>query len=820
MRHSVRSLSQSHLADGLVADLRLAFRVLSKNPGFAFISVLALGLGIGANTTIYSTLAAMVLHPLAVPEIERVLIIGEEVPRTGLESNVAPANFRDLAEHNSVFERVAAYQGRGWDANVTGAGAPERLEGYLVTPGFFPLLQVAPLLGRTFTEADPATAEVREVVISYGSWQKDFGADPNIVGRGIQLNGGQASIIGVMPHDFDYPIGAQIWAPLPMDSAGMKSRGDHTLDVIARLKPKVSLSQARAEMSTIAAALEQQYPATNAGRRFSSGFLRKEVLGETRHYILILMWSAVFVLLLACANVANLQLARTMGQQKELAVRLALGAPHWRIARQVLVESIMLSLTGGAVGLLIASWAIPVTRSAVPPFIVQHIAGIRNIKLDAEVLAFTAMTAVLTGIFAGLLPAIQACSRSILNEGLSQGVRGLSSAAAPRRSRSILVMAEVALALILLVGASLMVKGFRNLANRDPGYEANAALSLRVTLPEKKYGNARTRAEFYRSAAEKMAAIPGVESVGVARFLPSSWSWQTGSFSIENVDPPPGQQFRAGMQAVNPDFFRALRLPLLSGRLLTEQDGADSQPVVVISEIMARHYWPNNNPVGHRIRFAASDPWRTIVGVAGNIRQDTFDNGYRFTAYVPVAQAPPQSAGFILRTGRDPMLLATAARTAIQSVDSDQPVYDIRTLQQLISDNASGVQYSARMMFAFALIALVLAAAGIYAVMAYTVVQRTHEIGIRMALGAQHGDVLRMIIGNSVKLAAGGLLVGVPAAYGLMRLLASVLYGVVRLDMPMLLGLTVMLGATGAVAGLLPARRAARVDPLAALRDE
>jgi putative ABC transport system permease protein len=807
------------MTDALLRNLRLAFRTLRKKPAFSLISIVALGLGIGANTTIYSSLKAMVLHPLAVPEIDRVLIIGEAVSRTGWEGSVAPANYRDLAERNTVFECVAAIQGRGWDANVAGTEAPERLEGYLVTPDFFALMATPPLMGRTFTQADTTAGPVREAVISYGIWRTHFGADRDIVGRRLILNGGQATIIGVMPREFDFPIGAQIWAPMARDSPEMQSRGDHTLDVVARLKPKVSLDQARADMNATAAVLQRQYPATNAGRTFVAGILRKEILGETRHYIVILMWSAVFVLLLACANVANLQLARTMSQQKELTVRVALGASPWRIASQVLVESTTLSLAGGLAGVVMAAWAIPVTRAAVPPFIVQHIAGIKNIKLDGDVLVFTAVIALLTGILAGVIPAWQAGSASDLNAGLKEGLRGLSSVPVRRRSRSLLVMTEVALALILLVGASLMVKGFRNLVNRYPGYDAASALSMRVTLSETKYPTAAARAEFYGRATQRLAAIPGVEAAAAAKFLPSGWSWQTGSFSIENASPAPDEQLRAGMQAVSPDFLRVLRMTMRSGRFLTDHDGTDGVPVVAITETMARRYWPSADPVGHRIRFASTDPWRTIVGVTGDIRQNTFDDTFRPTAYVPIAQAPPLTAGFILRTAGDAISFAAAARAAIQSVDADQPTYDIRTLQQLIGDNASGVQYSAHMMLAFALIALALAAAGIYAVVAYAVVQRTHEIGVRMALGAQHGDVLRMVVGDSLRLVAAGLAIGAPLAYLLMRLMASLLVGVVRLEPSIVLSLTAALLVSGTLAGYFPARRATKVDPLAALRD-
>jgi len=818
-------LTEWHLLDTLRQDISFAFRVLWKKPAFSIVSVIALALGIGANSTIYSSLKAMVLRPLPFKDLNRILTVGETLPRQGINGlgwdgiNLAPANYRDLDERNTVFDRMAAFQRGGWDANISGAGTPERLEGSLVTPSLFPLLDTAPLLGRTFTKAESENGDVREVVISYSAWQRHFGADSGILGRTVVLNGSQAAIIGVMPSDFDFPAGTEIWAPLSTSSPEMNSRRDHTLTVIGRLKPEASLQQARVQLNTIAANLEQQYPATNAGRGFSLELLQEDIIGPSHPYIVILMWSAVFVLLLACANVANLQLARAIGQQRELAVRSALGASRWRIASQVLAESCLLSLAGGVGGLLLAVWAIPATRATVPDFIVQHVNGVKNIKLDGGVVAFTAVIAVLTGILAGLIPAWQACSTRDLTEALKEGVRG-TSGTTRRRSRALLVVTEVALALILLVGASLMLKGFRNLANRDPGYEATNALSMRVTLPDKNYPTAKARADFYDRAVEKLSAIPGVESAAAVKFLPSGWSWQSGNFTIENVVSRPNQEPWAGMQSASPDFFRMLRIPLRSGRFISHQDGADSLPVVVISEAMSHRYWPGDDPIGHRIRFGSAEPWRTIVGVVGNIRQEPFDVTFRSIAYLPMTQSPPPNAGIILRTTGDPMAFVGSARTALQRVDAQQPAYDFRTLQQLITDDTSGVQYSARMMFAFALIALLLAAAGIYAVMAYAVVQRTHEIGVRMALGAQHGHVLRMIIGNSVKLATGGLAIGVPIAFVMMRGLSSLLVGVIQLDITMLIVLTVMLGLVAVMAGYLPARRATQVDPMAALRVE
>lgn len=795
--------------------------MLWKNPAFSAIAIFALALGIGGNSTVYSSLQAMVLRPLAFKDLDRILIVHETLPRLGWgDLSVAPANYRDILEHNSVFEQMAALRGRGWDANLTGIGAPERLEGYQVTASFFPLLNMPPLLGRTFTDSEADSGSIQHSVISYGVWQRHFAGDPGVIGRTVTLNGSQATIVGVMPREFDFPMGTEIWAPLPTNTPEMNSRGDHSLMVMGRLKPHVSMERARAELGTLAASLTRQYPATNAGRGFGMSLLRKQVVGETRHFVIVLMWAAVFVLLLACANVANLQLARGLDRHKELAVRVALGAPRWRIARQVLVESLMLSLAGGLVGLLLASWAIPANRTRVPAFIIQHIAGIKNIRLDGGVLIFTAIMALLTGVIAGLIPALSASFSADVNEALKEAGRGSSSSPVRRHSSSMLVITEVALALVLLVGAGLMVKGFNNLLNKYPGYDAGSTLSMQVTLPDTKYADPRLRADFYDRAVQRLAALPGVEGAAAVKFLPSGWSWQTGSFTIEGTSPRPGELQTTGLQPVTPGFFATLRIPLRQGRFLSPQDGPDSTPVAVISDAMARGYWPRGDALGHRIRFKSDGPWHTVVGVVADIRQMTFDDTFRSTAYVPIVQSAPQSAGFILRASRDPISLAAAARAAIQSVDPDQPVYDVRTLQELISDNASGVEYSARMMMAFGIIALLLAAAGIYAVMACVVRRRTHEIGIRMALGARHPNLLRMIVGHAARLAVIGLAIGLPAALALTRLLSRLLVGVVQLDLAMVLALTAMLALVALLAGYVPARRATQVDPIIALRSE
>jgi putative ABC transport system permease protein len=623
-----------------------------------------------------------------------------------------------------------------------------------------------------------------------------------------------------MPAAFDFPIGTDIWQPLPMTTPEMSVRGDHTLYVLGRLRHGVSEEQALAELGTIGTNLERQYPATNEARSFNVVPFTKDLSGGTRDFVSVLMWAAVFVLLLACANVANLQLARVVTRQKELAIRIALGASRWRIHRQVLVESLMVSLAGGAVGLLVAVWGITVTKSAVPPFIVQHIAGVKNIRLDRDVLVFAALVAALSGVLAGLFPALQSWISTGLYDALKAGTRSSSAVPVSRRLRSVLVVSEVALALVLLVGAGLMVKGFDHLLAKYPGFEEYGVLSARITLAENKYSEKRLRANFYAQALDRLSTIPGVESASAVRFVPNGWAWQSSTFTVENASERRNELNYAGMQAISANYFSQLRIPMRQGRAFESQDGQDSQFVVIVSESVARRLWPAGDAVGHAIRFHARDSLRTIVGVVADIDQSTMSEHSWPTAYVPIAQAPPMSATFLLRTERDPFAIAADARQAVSAVDPFEALYDFRTLRQLSTDNSSGIAFSAHMMMAFGVIALMLAAAGIYAVMAYTVNQRVHEIGVCMAIGAQRGDVLRMVLGDSLKLTAIGLAAGLPLAIGLSHVMAGFLIGVVRLDIFTFGVFAATLALVAAGAGYIPARRATRVDPMVALNCE
>jgi putative ABC transport system permease protein len=806
----------------VIQDLKYGLRMLAKDPGFTAVAVIALALGIGANTSIFSGVNAMLLHPFAFKHLDRIVTVWESVPKQN-ENHIkaAPANFRDWKEQSKGFDMLAA--GHGWDVNLTGAGVAERVEGYQVTAGLFPLLGMPPQFGRAITAGDFQPGHTSVVVLSYGFWQRHLGADPGIVGKSLHLNGQELTVIGIMPADFDYPVGAEAWAPLDLGAAQNADRASHYLEVIGRLKSGTTMAQAQADLETIAAHLAQQYPQTNAGHGVRVMSLVEDLTYGSRQFLLVLLGAAAFVLLLACANVANLQLARATVRQKELAVRLALGASRWQITRQMLVESVLMALLGGLAGVLLASWGGELMQRTIPPFIVQHIPGIKHMKIDTGVLAFTLVVTLLTGILAGLAPALHV-SNPDPNEALKEGVRGGSASPGRQRLRALLVVTEVALALVLLVGAGLMVKGFHSLLNAYPGFDRSNVLTFRIALAESKARDEARVRDFYAQVIEKLQALPGVDSAAAVTSLPSGWSWNRTEYTAEGQPPAaPGEMRVAVWESITPGFFRALRIPLLEGRLLTTQDGPDASLTIVISQSMAHRIWGSQDPVGKRIKFGraeSSEPWRTIVGVVGDFEQSPFDRAPKPTAYFPFAQMPLASSALAVRTSGDPIALAAAARAQVRSVDADQPPYDMRTLAQLISDNVSGVESSARMMFVFGVVALVLAASGIFALMTYSVTQRTHEIGVRMALGAQRGDVLRLVVGYAIKLAIIGLAIGVPFALALTAALSSVLFGVVRIDTAVFALFTLLLALVAALAAYIPARRATQVDPIVALRYE
>jgi putative ABC transport system permease protein len=627
-----------------------------------------------------------------------------------------------------------------------------------------------------------------------------------------------------MPSDFDFPVGAEAWVPLDFTVQEASDRANNSLQVFGRLKAGVSMAKAQNDFETVATRLGREYPQTNAGHGVRVMGLVDDMAFGSKQFVGVLMGGAGFVLLLACANVANLLLARVTGRQKEIAVRLALGAGRWQIARQLIVESTLVSLLGGMAGLLLAGWDLDISRNTLPPFILQHVPGLKHLQADWRVLVFTIVVALLAGILVAVAPALHV-SRPDLNEILKDGARGGTASPSRHRLRSMLVVTEIALALVLLVSAGLMVRGFRNLANEELGFDRSHVLAFRIALAESKYSNAERIRGFYDQLIQKLQLLPSVEAAAAVSAVPAGWwGWSSTPYSAEGQAPEAlGEVRSAGAQTVTPEFFRALRVPLLKGRFISAQDGATAPLVVDISEGLARQIWPHEGAVGKRLRLGRpenNEPWRTVVGVVGGVRPSPWEEQVDLTVYFPLAQAPQASMGVVVRTSGDPLALAAAVRSQALELDSEQPPYDLRSLAQLLADDVSGVDYSARTMIGFGILALILAAAGIFAVMAYSVLERTHEIGLRMALGARRADVLRLVMGNAAKLAAVGLGLGVAAALALTRLLTSLLFGVARMDLLTFAGLTALLAAVAALAAYVPASWAAKVEPMEALRYE
>lgn len=805
----------------IVQDVRYGLRQLRHNPGFTAVAVIALALGIGANTAIFSAVDAELLHPFAFKHLSRIVMVWESAPRQHIDhASAAPANFLDWEHQNKTFSQLAAEH--DWAATLTGHGYAERLEGYQVTADFFPLLGIAPQLGRAIGASDFHPGRESVVVFSHGFWKRHLGADRSILGKTVLLNGRKYTVIGIMPESFSFPPGADVWSPLNLTGAASTDRTNHYLRVLGRLKPGVSIEQVQADLATLAARLSRAYPQTNADHTVQVESLLQEFAGDARPFLIMLLGAAAFVLLLACANVMNLQLARAAGRQKEIAVRLALGGSRWRITRQLLVETLMLAIAGGAAGALLASWGIHLALRAVPPNIIAHVAGLRHLHVDFTALAFTLGAAIAAGILAGLVPARRAAHPD-LNEALKEGSRSSSTGPAHQRLRSTLVVVEIALALVLLTGAGLMVSGFRRLSNQNQGFDPKNVLAFSIALPTSTYPGKTQIWEFYQEAVERLRDLPGVQSAGVVTSLPDGQGgWDRTQYRAENQPAlKPGQMRLTVFDDVTPGFFRALHIPLIKGRLFNSQDGPEAPPVVVINQTLARLIYPGEAAVGRRIQLGTDhEPWRTIVGVVGDTKQSPFDTHIAPTAYNPFSQLPVTQSWMVVRTFGDPLALASSVRRTIQNIDASVPTSDMETLESAISGDVSGVASAARMMMAFGLIAVVLAAAGIFGLIAYSVAQRTHEIGVRVALGARPGDIRRLVLGQGLRLALAGIAIGLLCAFALARLMRGALLGVVRVDPLLFAGIAVLLALIALLASCLPARRAARVDPMVALRHE
>ena len=811
----------------MLHDVRYGIRMLARKPGFAALAALTLALGIGANTAIFSVIDAVLLKPLPYKDTDRLVLVWEQNPERGWYRNiVSAANFLDWRRQNDVFTEMAAINPEK-DFNLTRTGKPEEVSGELVTTNLFSLLGVRPRLGRDFLPEEDKPGGPRVVILSYGLWERRYGHDPTLVGKQISLNNESYTVVGIMPAGFYFPPFWRQWAAGELWVPGLDlsnpERTFHNYVAIARLKPDVTLERAQSEMDTIARRIVQQSPDAKGWAVGLVG-LREQAVGDTRRPLMVLFGAVGFVLLIACANVANLMLARSAAREREVAIRTALGANRGQLIRQFLTESLLLALLGGTLGLLVAPWVIKVLASISGEWALGSWGGanLADVRVNGAVLAFTTVVTLATGIIAGLAPALGS-SAPDLNRSLREGSRGAGEGVQRHRLRSVLVVSEFALALILLAGAGLMIRTLILMRRVDLGFNPHNVLTMTVPLLGPRYQEQRAQAELFTALLERVKTLPGVQWASVSRGLPVE-DWNGWGFVTEdNPSPPANEEPDGNYQVTGPDYFRAMGIPLREGRFFTAQDTQQAMRVVIVNEELARTQWPAKDPVGRRLRVNMSGkPWLTVIGVVGNVRTEWPMPQFRQELYLPYTQYPWDLAPrhLIVRTAVNPAAMAAAVRREVAALDKDQPVSDVRTLEDVVAEAVGPQRFAMMLLGSFAALAVVLASVGIYGVMAYSVSQRTHEIGIRMALGAQRGNVLSMVVGEALVLALIGAGLGLAGAWGLTRLLSSLLYNVRPTD-PLTFALVpLLLVGVSAFASYIPARRATRVDPIVALRYE
>jgi putative ABC transport system permease protein len=801
--------------DSLSQDLRFGARMLFKNPGFTLIAVVTLALGIGVNTAIFSVVSAVLLRPLPYSEPDKLVMLWERRIREGSDNNaVAPADFRDWRARNQVFTNIAAMF--EISLNLSGGNEPERVTTGVVSASFFEVLGVKPMLGRGFSAEEEQAGRNRVVILNHDLWRRRFGADRDIVGRRISLNGAPFEVVGVLPPSFRFPDEElALWLPLDANAQDMQTRLNHFLSVYARLKPGVTLSQARAEMERIGAQLRQEYPQENDNHTASVIPLREQLAGSLRSPLLILFAAVGLVLLIACANVTNLQLIRAVARQKELAVRAALGAGRRRIARQLLTESALLAALGGMMGMLLAWWSVGMLTSLLPQGIL-HLTGAR---LDLRVFGFTGAISLLTGALSVLAALLQASSVK-LNDMLKEGGRGAGDT--HRRARSAVVVFEVALAIVLLIGAGLLIRSFWKLQRVSPGFTPQNVLTAQIVLSSARYREPEQRARFFQQLSEQARALPGVQAAGAISILPLGGGWSRTSIAIEGraemTNLAPQSRPRIHPRTVTPDYFQALGIPLLNGRFLTSKDDSNAPLVALINQTAAQRFWPGQSPLGHRVQIGGGAPWREVIGVVGDVKY-RLDQEILPEVYFAWAQDAPQDGTLVVR-GQNVASLAPALRNQVQQLDKDLPLSNLRLLEEVVEVSIAAPRSYALLLALFAGIALTLAAIGVYGVMAYDLSQRKHELGVRLALGAQTHDVLLLALRQGLRMTLPGVALGLAAAWGLTRWIKQMLFEVSATDPLTVVFVTVSLVCVALLACYIPARRATKVDPLTALRHE
>jgi putative ABC transport system permease protein len=815
-KEECRSARGVGLVDNIVRDFLYSVRVLSKSYAFTIVVILTLALGIGANTAIFSFANGILLRPLPYPQSDRLAVLDETSRKEGGDTiGVSYPNFLDWREQNTVFEGIATHFGTSRFA-ITAGGSPSEIRGSRVTHGLFEVLRVSPILGRTFTESEDRPDEDAVVIIGHDLWQRSFGGNPEVIGQKVIISSRPRTIVGVMPRGFRFPEVSELWVPLAVTDK-IYTRTDHGLETIARLKDGMTIAQAQTEMNNIAARIQEQNPVTNEGLGVKVTSLHENLSGSYREGLLILLGVVGCVLLVACVNVANLMLARATARQKEFALRAALGASRWRIMRQLLLESLLLAIAGGALGFVLSLWALHLLLRAIPGDLPVWM----NFSLDLRVLGFTLAITLLTGLVFGAVPALQT-ARVDLNDTLKEGGRGNSGAR--NRARSLLVVSEIAMSLVLLVGAGLMIQSFLRLRQVNIGLNPKNVLTATLLLPRAKYTDEAQRAVFFKQLIERVRNLPGVEVASATGTLPlggNNWgrSLTVEGYPVMSVGQAPSVQHTV----VTPGYFRTMGITLLAGRDFNDADTNDSPNATIIDERIARQYWPNQSPLGKRVRFGPpedNEPWFTIVGVVSAVRHQRVQEDTRMSVYLPHQKIPISGMSLVARTSVNPHEFIGAVRREVAQLDPNLPVSEVATMDEVVAEAIWQPRLYALLFAVFAGGALLLALIGIYGVMAFLVQTRTHEIGVRMALGATARDVFRLIVGRGMKLTALGVVIGVAGAVALTRLMHSLLFNTSATDPFTFILISLLLSVAAFLACYLPARRAARVDPLVALRYE